>query len=494
VTLHLSWLGTYVHTMHDDHDDVVGRGDIDIVHDQHLAITEARAAVDIGLPRGFGATLLVPFRVVSTTIRYLDTDGNTVELVNPGIHHRDETLTGLADPMLLVSGGRTSGAWHLAARAGTTVPLGRTEENPFTLGDMGLPHEHIQMGSGTFEPVVSAEVARSLGAWRVGGFAFTQQSLYANDKGYQPGDRYAGGVSARRGLGRSLNLRLGAEFLAETAERWDGVTHTDDGNRGRFDLMIDAGGSWALGRGWSLDLGIKVPVVTHVVGGQLEMPAIVELGASWSFGGAKPEPHAVEHPVTTGLDVLDVTAPAPVPGKLTIVDYWATWCVACQRVEPALVALARAHPDDVAIRRIDASSWDDDPFTLPHVTVYDRTGAQVLDRSSGDDLDSFLASIRAVVEPPSTTATILVTENGFEPGNVTVPAGVPVVLTFERKTDQTCATEVVLTVDGTRIERELPLDQPVEVPLTFSTPEVITYACGMDMLHGTITVVPGASP
>lgn len=84
---------------------------------------------------------------------------------------------------------------------------------------------------------------------------------------------------------------------------------------------------------------------------------------------------------------------------------------------------------------------------------------------------------------------IKVTENGFEPGDVTVPAGKPVKLVFERKTDKTCAKQVVLTLDdGKKIEKELPLNTPVELAATFPKAGKLGYACGMDMIKGTITV------
>jgi plastocyanin domain-containing protein len=84
---------------------------------------------------------------------------------------------------------------------------------------------------------------------------------------------------------------------------------------------------------------------------------------------------------------------------------------------------------------------------------------------------------------------ISVTENGFEPESVDVPAGKPVTLVFDRKTDATCAKSIVLTMaDGTKLERELPLDTPVELAATFPQPGKLGYACSMDMIKGTIVV------
>ena len=101
------------------------------------------------------------------------------------------------------------------------------------------------------------------------------------------------------------------------------------------------------------------------------------------------------------------------------------------------------------------------------------------------------ACSKAEPSKPTTSANrfeIKVTANGFEPADVKVPAGTPVTLVFERKTDETCAKEIVLEVDGKSIEKALPLNQPVEVALTFPKAGELTYSCKMGMVQGSITV------
>ena len=98
---------------------------------------------------------------------------------------------------------------------------------------------------------------------------------------------------------------------------------------------------------------------------------------------------------------------------------------------------------------------------------------------------------KAGTETPVTTGqrvAIDVTEKGFEPENVSVPSGKPVTLVFTRKTDNTCAKEVVIPLEGQRIERQLPLNTAVAVDVTFPKAGQITYACGMDMMKGTVLV------
>ncbi|NVB82421.1 MAG: copper transporter [Kofleriaceae bacterium] len=84
---------------------------------------------------------------------------------------------------------------------------------------------------------------------------------------------------------------------------------------------------------------------------------------------------------------------------------------------------------------------------------------------------------------------ITVTKRGFNPDSVNVPAQKPVTLVFTRTTDQTCTKSVVLTMDdGKKIERELPLDKPVELAVTFPKAGKLGYACSMNMTKGIIVV------
>lgn len=87
---------------------------------------------------------------------------------------------------------------------------------------------------------------------------------------------------------------------------------------------------------------------------------------------------------------------------------------------------------------------------------------------------------------PNGRIAITVTENGFEPATVTVPAGKPVTLVVTRTTSKTCATELVMPAQA--INRELPLGQPVEITFTPDKPGELGYACAMDMYKGKVIV------
>ena len=105
-------------------------------------------------------------------------------------------------------------------------------------------------------------------------------------------------------------------------------------------------------------------------------------------------------------------------------------------------------------------------------------------------------------EPATTTATpepapapaagearvveVTVDGQGFHPATIQATAGQPVTLALTRTTDETCGTEIVVPALG--IDRKLPLNERVEVTLTPAEKGEIAFACGMDMLKGTIVV------
>jgi len=59
-------------------------------------------------------------------------------------------------------------------------------------------------------------------------------------------------------------------------------------------------------------------------------------------------------------------------------------------------------------------------------------------------------------------------------------------VTFVRKTDETCANEVV--IKEYKIERNLPLNEPVTVEFKSRKGE-FSFACGMGMIKGKLVVV-----
>ena len=67
-----------------------------------------------------------------------------------------------------------------------------------------------------------------------------------------------------------------------------------------------------------------------------------------------------------------------------------------------------------------------------------------------------------------------------------MPAGKPVTIVVTRKTEQTCAKEIVFPDQG--IRKPLPLNEAVEISLPASPKGEMTYVCGMSMISGKVLV------
>jgi len=80
---------------------------------------------------------------------------------------------------------------------------------------------------------------------------------------------------------------------------------------------------------------------------------------------------------------------------------------------------------------------------------------------------------------------LAVTDRGFEPARTEIARGQALTLVVTRKTDQTCAKEIVIPRLSER--RPLPLNQPVRIEIPAGVvADTLSYVCGMNMLGGTI--------
>ena len=97
-----------------------------------------------------------------------------------------------------------------------------------------------------------------------------------------------------------------------------------------------------------------------------------------------------------------------------------------------------------------------------------------------------LAAVSASGVQANSGITIAVTEQGYEPATITVKKDVPTKITFIRKTDKTCGTEV--SIPDYKISKPLPLNEPVMVELTPTKSGEFKITCGMNMLDGKLVV------
>jgi hypothetical protein len=257
------------------------------LHDHQVVL----APVELGLSGEWafddkwGVEASLPVRSVWASVSYKTPDGADYEPVDADVHHRDETVAGLADGRLMARYGRSLGGVWVAARLGTTVPLGATEADPFSAGDVGKKHQHIQLGSGAFEPVMSLDATWGGISQQTTAYVTLQQPLYANDQGYEAGRRLLAGAQVGWKAAPDLLLSLLGEVGHEGGEQWQGVVRSD-GMTGLTEVRTGAALLWR-SEAVTLTAALRVPVY-RVMEASAEEPGEVIAPASLSLGATLP--------------------------------------------------------------------------------------------------------------------------------------------------------------------------------------------------------------
>jgi hypothetical protein len=259
------------------------------VHDQFVLPADLRGTVDWGLLPWLGLEAAVPLRLVHTTIEYETPDGAPYIPLDEGIHHRDETLFGLGDPTVTARFTTTLlDAFWLVARLGSSLPLGETVEDPFAAGERGERHQHVQFGTGTFDPVLGLELARGFGRWQGAVYGHAQTALSENDEGFRAGSKLLGGLQIGHRPAERWVVHTSFEWFHEGPETWAGEVR-QDGILGRDELLLGLGTAVSFG-GPQYSLGVRLPVYRHIAlgdtdePGTLTAPVSVNLGVQWSLG------------------------------------------------------------------------------------------------------------------------------------------------------------------------------------------------------------------
>jgi plastocyanin domain-containing protein len=101
---------------------------------------------------------------------------------------------------------------------------------------------------------------------------------------------------------------------------------------------------------------------------------------------------------------------------------------------------------------------------------------------------ALLLAIPAAAADAAKKIPIKVTDDGFQPREITVKKGKPATLEFTRTTDATCITEIDIPAEGVK-EFALPLNKPVTLTITPKKAGVEKFHCSaMAMGDGRIKV------
>ena len=266
-------------------------------HEHHQRIDWLRAdpTLTTGLGGGWQASLGLPIDLRVLGIEYTTPDGEPYEPPYGDNHHRDEVLWGLTDGRAML--------WRYAAPSsrlvvgggiGTTLPFGRTEEDPFALAAEGEEHQHFQLGSGTFDPMATGQAILAGPRWGAWLSADARVSLYENRKGYRPPRSVAVSAGPSFRIVPDLQVLATADGLYETPETWDGEPYG-----GRAVLTTSAVAIYTVNPRLVLQGQGRATVWQRGLGDEHDEPLtqrfVLSAGASWSFGrGHGDQPAGVE--------------------------------------------------------------------------------------------------------------------------------------------------------------------------------------------------------
>ena len=238
-----------------------------------------------------------------------------------------------------------------------------------------------------------------------------------NPNGIGWGNEYRGALSGRYMLDmptlegvanyfvpKRLMLLVNAEYLYRATS-----TVVENVDAGRIDFASSGGKTVSVtptlmigyNDAWSVTASARVPVYRFVNGEQPVQYTSWFFGLNWSWSSSPKAPELPKGPSRGDAPTTTEIAQLLVPGKYTIVDYWATWCEPCGRLGVKLEHELPAKPG-VALARMDATAWEAEEWAkflpgapgIPVLDLYDRQGKLIV-RLQGDDCFGYEAHLPA---------------------------------------------------------------------------------------------------
>ncbi len=242
-------LGTRTFNAKGGHEEVKGLSSIgslpEIVaahrHEVEMNVVRFDVGLRYQLNSRFRLEVVVPYEIkdqdahVSGIEDIVDPEMQRKVLLYQHIHHRDATYQGFSDLDLLLAYSQ-QGLFQehdmFTAKFGTTIPVGKTEKDPWILGDMGMEHLHIQFGTGTFNPIAGLQYSFPIyGGLRANASIRSKVPFYENSKTFKGSWEvtYTGGLNYQ--VTDWLSLQSSYLGLYQSYAHWDSGIDINTGLR-----------------------------------------------------------------------------------------------------------------------------------------------------------------------------------------------------------------------------------------------------------------------
>ncbi|MGB0637704.1 MAG: hypothetical protein ACPGTU_00125 [Myxococcota bacterium] len=249
-------------------------------------MTRLHTNLGVGLDNGWQVRLAIPFDIKFMTIEYRDKQGNAYVPDYGNIHHRNETISGFGDGKLeLKYLKQTSTQWTLGGGVGSMLPLGKTEENPYQLAKESKEHQHVQMGAGTWDPVLSFTAVWMDDTWGMQINADGRLPLYENSRGFKPSPSLQIEVGPSYRLSTKWMLTAGVLGTHEWIAYWDGEP---DPKTGRTAILLSGSGIYRFNPSLAAMMQVSSTVAQWSTETLIQQFLIGSAGLTWTPNKNKP--------------------------------------------------------------------------------------------------------------------------------------------------------------------------------------------------------------
>lgn len=253
-------------------------------HVLDFTLFQANVFATYGVTPRLRLGMRVPFQYVETRAAFNNQQGERLQQFE-SIHHRNESLSGIGDIAVEASyvlfqptESRLGGRMTLSL--GVSAPTGGIEEDPYLRGAMGLEHQHIQFGSGTWDPSFALNYGYVFEGWKLTSFLTANTPFYYNENGYRKGAQFNTGIGAVMDFGwRRWSVLTQLEYHHERTSRWE---ESPAELTGRREVLVNLGLGFSPLPTWRVTGNVLVPLWQTADQGRVTIPAIVGFGLQWT--------------------------------------------------------------------------------------------------------------------------------------------------------------------------------------------------------------------
>lgn len=390
-TVALTVSGSYSFTNFDDFQnadgDILSPSDAGLNEDYFLTLNVFVLNAEVSHPVGAALSVALPYGIAGFK------------------NEREEgSDRGLADveSRLRLDLNKLVGFWDQGTDPRLNVSLGGVAPNGEFIAstDIATADRYVSLGRGVAWGLAEFDLRGYMengAGWYLTGGLRTALSAYESD-GYkfEWGDEYRLSVGGSyQVIPKTMGIGLGVDWNQRSMSKENDLEFANGGGQ---DITANMTVQGRLPGNLMASVGLRYPLWREVVGTQVISDPNVFGGIAYRFGGSKvvkkegsaamPKPNVLPGEIPKDPELLKVLG----DNQVTIIDYWAEWCVNCMKLMPYIDAFKKNNPH-VTVVKMDATKWEVEEFkrflpATPELPALDIYGAdkRLIIRLGGTDV------------------------------------------------------------------------------------------------------------